>query len=150
MLLADHETPFAHPRRGRARKGREARARASLRSGRDALEQCGGVLAGAISRSAEGGHVNIARAVMQSFYRKAEGRAERLPWHRESPSHVLESAVTACTRPARALDLGCGAGVLTLWLAHKGLEVTGIDVLPEAIAMARSLADERRAGGDFL
>ena len=94
--------------------------------------------------------MSIAKGVMQSFYRRAEGRAERLPWHRESPSHVLESAVAACTRPARALDLGCGAGVLTLWLADKGLEVTGIDILPEAIAMARSLADERRADGAFL
>jgi SAM-dependent methyltransferase len=94
--------------------------------------------------------MSIAKGVMQSFYRKAEGRPERLPWHRESPSPVLDSAVAACTRPARALDLGCGAGVLTLWLADKGIEVTGIDILPEAIAMARSLADERRADAQFL
>ena len=63
--------------------------------------------------------MSIAKAVMQSFYRRAEGRPERLPWHRESPSRVLASAVATCTRPARALDLGCGAGVLTLWLAGK-------------------------------
>jgi hypothetical protein len=44
--------------------------------------------------------MNIAKSVMQSFYRKAEGKPERLPWHRESPSPVLVSAVTACTRPS--------------------------------------------------
>ena len=84
--------------------------------------------------------MSIAKSVMQSFYRKAEGKPERLPWHRESPSCVLASAVAACPRPGRALDVGCGAGVLTLWLAEKGLEVNGIDILPEAITMARSLA----------
>ena len=94
--------------------------------------------------------MGIAKSVMQSFYRKAEGKPERLPWHRESPSRVLVSAVAACARPARALDLGCGAGVLTLWLAEKGLEVTGIDILPEAITMARSLAEQRRAEIEFL
>jgi SAM-dependent methyltransferase len=94
--------------------------------------------------------MSISMRVLQSFYRKAEGRAERLPWHRERPSHVLDSAVAACTRPARALDLGCGAGVLTLWLADKGLEVTGIDLLPEAIAMARALADRRGVTVELL
>jgi SAM-dependent methyltransferase len=94
--------------------------------------------------------MSIAKSVMQSFYRKAEGKAERLPWHRESPSRVLVSAVAACASRARALDLGCGAGVLTLWLAEKGLEVTGIDIFPEAIAMARSLADQRRAEIEFV
>jgi hypothetical protein len=34
--------------------------------------------------------MSIAKSVMQSFYRKAEGKPERLPWHRESPSRVLQ------------------------------------------------------------
>jgi 2-polyprenyl-3-methyl-5-hydroxy-6-metoxy-1,4-benzoquinol methylase len=86
--------------------------------------------------------MSIAKSVMQSFYRKAEGKPERLPWHRESPSPVLVSAVAACPRPGRALDVGCGAGVLTPWLAEKGLKVTGIDILPKAITVARSLAEQ--------
>ena len=40
--------------------------------------------------------MSIAKSVMQSFYRKAEGKPERLPCHRESPSRVLVSAVAAC------------------------------------------------------
>ena len=94
--------------------------------------------------------MSIAKSVMQSFYRKAEGKPERLPWHRESPSRALVSAVAACPGSGRALDVGCGAGVLTLWLAEKGLKVTGIDILPEAITMARSLAEQRRAEIEFV
>ena len=39
--------------------------------------------------------------------------------------------------------------MLTLWLSEKGLEVNGIDILPEAITMARSLAEQRRAEIEF-
>ena len=49
VLLADHETPFAHSGRGRAREGRETRARASLRSERGAPEHRRGALAGSLS-----------------------------------------------------------------------------------------------------
>ena len=94
--------------------------------------------------------MSIAQSVMRGFYRKAEGMPERLPWHRESPSRVLTSAVACRNRPGRALDLGCGAGVLTLWLAEKGLDVTGIDLFPEAIAMAKSLAKARGAKVQFV
>jgi Methyltransferase domain len=40
--------------------------------------------------------------------------------------------------------------VLTLWLAEKDLKVTRSDILPEAITMARSLAEQRRAEIEFI
>ena len=42
----------------------------------------------------------------------------------------------------RVLDLGCGAGDTALALARAGAEVTGIDVSPDLIALARA-ADAR-------
>jgi 2-polyprenyl-6-hydroxyphenyl methylase / 3-demethylubiquinone-9 3-methyltransferase len=53
----------------------------------------------------------------------------------------------------RALDVGCGAGLLCEPLARLGAQVTGIDAAPENIAAARAHADRQglaidyRAGG---
>jgi SAM-dependent methyltransferase len=41
----------------------------------------------------------------------------------------------------RALDLACGPGLGTVWLARRGLNVWGLDVSPVAIAQARDLAE---------
>jgi SAM-dependent methyltransferase len=51
--------------------------------------------------------------------------------------------------PARgiALDLACGKGGGTFWLAARGLEVWGMDVSAVAIAIARGLADSRGLKG---
>lgn len=38
-------------------------------------------------------------------------------------------------RGGRALDLACGAGAVTLWLAAGGMDVLAVDVSPAAIAL---------------
>ncbi len=85
----------------------------------------------------------MGRRVMGRFYERAQGRPERLPWHRETPEPILAAAVSARGGRGRALDLGCGAGQFSAWMAQQGLEVTGIDLFPEAIAMARSTASKK-------
>jgi cyclopropane fatty-acyl-phospholipid synthase-like methyltransferase len=92
----------------------------------------------------------MARMVMGKFYREAAGHPEGLPWYRDAPSKVLVSAVAALNGNGRALDVGCGAGVFSLWLAERGMEVTGIDLFPEAIAMARSLMEEKSVRVELL
>jgi SAM-dependent methyltransferase len=82
--------------------------------------------------------MSLARMVMRRFYRQAAGDPKRLPWHRDHPGQVLTSAVSAHEGRGRALDVGCGAGVFSLWLAERGMQVTGIDLIPEAIAMGRA------------
>lgn len=48
--------------------------------------------------------------------------------------------------PARILDLGCGAGWTSHFLARAGYTVTGVDISPDAIAIADSLVpDSMRA-----
>lgn len=77
---------------------------------------------------------------MQKFYRQAEGHPERLPWHQEDPPPILVRAASARGGRGRVLDVGCGAGVFSVWLAEQGFEVTGIDLFAEATSMARERA----------
>ncbi len=44
--------------------------------------------------------------------------------------------------PGTALDLGCGQGRNSFWLASRGFTVTGIDLSPVAIEQARAVAAE--------
>jgi SAM-dependent methyltransferase len=94
----------------------------------------------------------FAKMVMSSIYAKAT-RPEDLVWHSEEPTSLLVDAVQSIrarvARP-RALDLGCGAGVHSAWLARHGFEVTGIDVIPKAIALATAHARSRGVVVDFV
>lgn len=47
---------------------------------------------------------------------------------------------------ARAIDLGCGAGGVSLELAEAGFAVTGVDFSPVALAKARAAARKRGLG----
>ncbi|HKN56855.1 MAG TPA: class I SAM-dependent methyltransferase [Amycolatopsis sp.] len=44
--------------------------------------------------------------------------------------------------PGRALDLGCGSGRHALYLARRGWEVTGVDLVRDAVETARHKAAE--------
>jgi len=52
--------------------------------------------------------------------------------------------------PGRALDLGCGAGRNTLYLARQGWDATGVDMISRAIETARSKAVGEAAKARFL
>lgn len=46
-----------------------------------------------------------------------------------------------------AIELGCGAGYVSSWLARAGARVTGIDISDEQLATARRLQAEHRLDG---
>lgn len=52
------------------------------------------------------------------------------------------------SRPELVLDLACGTGRMTLELAHRGYDMTGIDYAPEMLDVARSEAE--KSGHDVL
>ncbi|WP_432523205.1 class I SAM-dependent methyltransferase [Kineococcus sp. SYSU DK006] len=47
--------------------------------------------------------------------------------------------------PGTALDVGCGEGADSLWLAARGWHVTGVDISPVALARAARLAEDAGA-----
>ncbi len=46
----------------------------------------------------------------------------------------------------RVLDLACGHGRVALPLAERGLDVTGVDLSPRSIELARAAADTQDLG----
>ena len=66
------------------------------------------------------------------------------PWDTDvTPPEVVELVAGGGLPPGRALDLGCGTGTNTIYLACKGWEAVGVDFSALAIRWARRKA--RRA-----
>jgi SAM-dependent methyltransferase len=73
-------------------------------------------------------------------------------WERQVPPADLVQLIegpTALT-PGRALDLGCGTGTDSIYLAQHGWDVTGIDMVPEALTIARRNATAKGVCPDFV
>jgi SAM-dependent methyltransferase len=71
----------------------------------------------------------------------ARYRTGNTPWNTTAPSTELmrviaETPVAPCT----AIDLGCGTGAHSLWLAQQRFDVTGVDVSPLVIEHASARA----------
>lgn len=64
------------------------------------------------------------------------------PWDSGVPPPELKELVEgpSALRSGRALDLGCGTGTNCRYLSDLGWDVTGIDFVPRAVAVARRKA----------
>ncbi len=74
-----------------------------------------------------------------------------LPWDLNRPDRNLVAHMErwGCP-PGSALDVGAGTGENALFLASRGWEVTGLDISPTAVAMARTKGQERHLDATFL
>ena len=66
-----------------------------------------------------------------------------LPWAHDEPTLFL-AEICERRKPGRALDIGCGAGTDSVYLAKKGWDVTSLDFMPKALEFTQSRA--RRGG----
>ena len=74
-------------------------------------------------------------------------------WHTdpdgvEVPDQILAAEV-AHLAPGTLLDLGCGRGTNALALAARGWTILGVDISPQAVALARREAARRRLDAAF-
>ncbi len=87
------------------------------------------------------------------YYRKAyrgAGDEAAISWHREEPPALLTKAIESLSGPARALDIGCGTGVNAVFMAQHGLQVTGLDYVPEALRFAAARAEKSGVKIEFV
>jgi SAM-dependent methyltransferase len=65
-------------------------------------------------------------------YRESPGPAE--------PAELLTEFAHLLPRRGRALDIACGNGRNSIWLAQRGLDVVAVDLSAEALRQGRELA----------
>ena len=97
----------------------------------------------------------------------------RRHWDESAPNWAAEGArLWACERPewgiwglhdqqlaqpllpanvsgVRSIELGCGTGYVSGWMARRGAHTTGVDISAAQLAAARRLSDDHAAGIDF-
>ena len=72
------------------------------------------------------------------------------PWDIGSPQSAFRALAEAGALRGRVLDVGCGTGEHTLMAAALGLDATGVDIAPTALAIAQRKATERGLTARFL
>jgi 2-polyprenyl-6-hydroxyphenyl methylase/3-demethylubiquinone-9 3-methyltransferase len=71
------------------------------------------------------------------------------PLHDLNPARLDYIEARAGLAEMRVLDVGCGGGLLAEGMARRGARVTGIDLAPEALAVARLHAIESGVPVDY-
>jgi SAM-dependent methyltransferase len=72
------------------------------------------------------------------------------PWDIGRPQPAMAALAERGALRGRVLDVGCGTGEHVLMAAAIGLEATGVDAAPKAIATAERKAQERGIEARFL
>jgi SAM-dependent methyltransferase len=86
-------------------------------------------------------HHETPAATPEHFWDDRYGQSARI-WS-GNPNAVLVTEATDLT-PGTALDLGCGEGADSIWLAGRGWRVTGVDI--SEVAIGRATAHAGAAG----
>jgi SAM-dependent methyltransferase len=74
------------------------------------------------------------------------------PWDSGEPPPELVALVEGPDQlpPGKALDLGCGTGTNSIYLAQHGWDTTGVDFVPRAIGMAKKKAAAANASPKLM
>ena len=86
------------------------------------------------TRNADPGEIAKFEALAQRWW---DPKGESGPLHRLNPVRLGYVAARAPLKGMRALDVGCGGGLLTEALALSGADTTGVDLAPAALQVAR-------------
>ncbi len=76
--------------------------------------------------------------------------ASDLPWDTGRPDdHLVKLVESGVVKPCKALEVGCGTGTNSIWLAEQGFEVLGVDLAEEAVGKARVKLGDRKLNCQF-
>jgi len=82
---------------------------------------------------------------------KARYKSGDTPWDTGQPDfNLMEMARRHFIENGKALDVGCGTGDHSIWLARRGFQVVGVDVSEIAIEKARQKALDAGVECEFI
>ena len=74
-----------------------------------------------------------------------------IPWDMEEPPEALvKLVISGKIQPCKTVDLGCGTGNYSIYLAKQGFDVTGIDISSTAISIAQEKVDDKGVSCNFI
>lgn len=76
-----------------------------------------------------------------------DGTEQAYQRHKQQLREILDSDLTPSS--GKILELGCGAGNISIWLAQRGYEVTGVDISPTAVSWAEHKVKTENISIDF-
>jgi SAM-dependent methyltransferase len=86
---------------------------------------------------------------VKSFY-QAWYRFGTPPWGRAASPDLVDLVESGRIQPCKTLDIGCGTGVTSIYLASRGFDVTGVDFAPAAIERAGKAARDAGVTATFV
>jgi len=86
---------------------------------------------------------------MEKIYKNIS--LENIPWNIETPPEALVELINSeKIKPCKTIDIGCGTGNYAIFLSSIGFDVTGIDISPLAIKIARENAIKKEVKCNFI
>jgi SAM-dependent methyltransferase len=78
-------------------------------------------------------------------------KAGNLPWDTNEPDeHLVKLIETKTILPGKALEVGCGTGTNSIWLARRGFSVLGVDIAQAAIDLANKKKNGKSLSCEFV
>jgi cyclopropane fatty-acyl-phospholipid synthase-like methyltransferase len=68
----------------------------------------------------------------------------------EPPAELVELVEKEKIKPCKAIDIGCGEGFYSIYLASKGIDVMGIDLSEQAIEYAKGNTEQAKYNIRFM
>lgn len=86
------------------------------------------------------------KSIWQKFYSPSICKEKRIPWR----SFIKFAKLLKKPNLRKVIDVGCGYGAESIYLAERGFEVTGIDINKEAINFAKNRAKRFNLKAKFI